>query len=227
MPVLETERSSATRSGLRYRPIDSGKSGSTAVVTRQRRSRPDTNTTSAPALPDDLDLKEEKHPVRRRTATPVTQRKNISPIRVRQRFHPLFFVGVGLLLTILLWIGITQLLAWGTNEYNTIVYGYPRTFQTNAVVGQQDAVSSPSHFLALNFHGQIEVIEFPGGDSTHACIFLGPQLLGPNSDLEPVTLRFVDLNGDGKLDMVIEVQGSQFVFLNKNGTFVPSTQSQS
>ncbi|HXR66947.1 MAG TPA: hypothetical protein VN729_13525 [Ktedonobacteraceae bacterium] len=75
--------------------------------------------------------------------------------------------------------------------------------------------------MALNYHGQIEVIEFPGGDPTHARVFLGPQLFGSNSDLAPATLRFIDLNGDGKPDMVIEVQGSQIVFLNDQGSFRP------
>ena len=45
----------------------------------------------------------------------------------------------------------------------------------------------------------------------------------------PVTLRFVDLNGDHLPDMVIEVQGSQVVFLNDQGSFrlmKPSEQNQ-
>ena len=222
MAVLATERRSATRSALRYRPIDTDEANPGPIMTRQRRSRPDTLVTSAPALPDDSASEEEKRPARRqRAVTSVSQRKNQSSVRVWQRFHPLFFVGAGLLLTILLWTGITQLVAWGTNEYNTITYGYPRTFQTDAAVGHQDSTGSPSHFLALNFHGQIEVIELPGGDATHARIFLGPQLFGPNNDLAPVTLRFIDLNGDGKPDMVIEVQGSQIVFLNDQGSFRP------
>jgi hypothetical protein len=222
MSVLDTERRSATRSALRYRPIDTDEANPGPLVTRQRRSRPDTLVTSVPALSNDHALAEGKQPARRlRPVTSLTRRKDKTAVRAWQRFHPLFFVGAGLLLTILLWTGITQLMAWGTNEYNTIKYGYPRTFQIDAVVGQHDSVAAPSHFLALNFHGQIEVIEFPGGDATHARVFLGPQLFGPNSDLVPVTLRFIDLNGDGKPDMVIEVQRSQIVFLNDQGSFRP------
>ncbi|HEX7733761.1 MAG TPA: hypothetical protein VF458_02825 [Ktedonobacteraceae bacterium] len=222
MSVLESERRSATRSALRYRPIEVNSSGPGPLVARQRRSRPDTLTITTPVPPDELDLEEESHPPRRRSAArPVAPRKSTPPTRVRRHFHPLFFVGLGLIATILLWTGVTQLLAWGANTYNNIVYGYPRTFQIDQVVGHQDSISSPSHFLALNFHGRVEVIELPGGDATRARIFLGPQLLGTNSDLDPVTLRFVDLTGNGKLDMVIEVQGSQIVFLNDQGTFRP------
>jgi hypothetical protein len=50
----------------------------------------------------------------------------------------------------------------------------------------------PSHFLALNLHGRIEIIEFPGGDATHARVSLGPQLDGDNADLVLVMLHFVD-----------------------------------
>ncbi len=221
MPVLDTERRSATRSALRYRPIDTDEPGSASVIARQRRSRPDTLAIAAPTAPDDLDPVAEKHPPRRRAVTQTPQQRSTSPARAGRRLHPLFFVGVGLFVTLFLWIGITQLVAWGATAYNTIMYGYPRTFQTDAIVGHQDSASSPSHFLALNFHGQIEVLEFPGGDTTHARVFLGPQLLGPNSDLTPATLRFIDLNGDGKPDMIIEVQGSQIVFLNDQGTFRP------
>jgi hypothetical protein len=227
MPVLDTERRSTTRSALRYRPINTDESGSAPVIARQRRSRPDTLAISAPAAPDDLNPVEEKDlPRRRRVVTKTPQQRSITPARARRRFHPLFFVGIGLFVTILLWVGITQLVAWGANAYNTILYGYPRTFQTDAIVGHQDSASSPSHFLALNFHGQIEVIEFPGGDPTHARVFLGPQLFGPNSDLAPATLRFTDLNGDGKPDMVIEVQSGQIVFLNDQGSFRPLKQNE-
>lgn len=222
MPVLETERRSATRSALRYRPIDTDESSSAPVVTRQRRSRPDMLVTTARVEPDELDLEEESRPPRWRSAAkPAAPQKSVPTARVRRHFHPLFFVGLGLIATILLWTGVTQLLAWGARAYNDMVYGYPRTFQIDQVVGHQDTISSPSHFLALNFHGQIEVVEFPGGDATHARIFLGPQLLGPNSDLEPVTLHFLDLNGDDKPDMVIEVQGNKIVFLNDHGSFRP------
>jgi len=47
-------------------------------------------------------------------------------------------------------------------------------------------------------------------------------LIGPGQDLTPVTLTFKDVNADGKLDMIVNVQDTHFVFLNSNGTFVPA-----
>lgn len=103
---------------------------------------------------------------------------------------------------------------WGNNVLNGLRYGYPRTFQMDAVVGHQDSASAPSHFLAINLRGQIEVVEWPGGNP-----YVGPQFFGAGSDLEPVTLRFVDLTGTHLSDMVIEVQGSQIVLSNDQGGF--------
>src|SRR5215469_16870910 len=84
----------------------------------------------------------------------------------------------------------------GTNMKDDLHYGRPRTFQIDAVVGQNDSASNPSHFIALNLNGRIEVIEFPGGDASKARIYLGPQLYGSGQDLIPVTLSFVDVNAN-------------------------------
>lgn len=223
MPVLDTERASMPRSALRYRPLaDTDQAYPGPLIARRSRLRPDVSAPAAKVVPDDSDLEEEeRQPPRRRAAAPAPSRDTTRPARIRRRIHPMLFIGVGMLITLFLWVGVTQAVIWGTNVVNGWRYGYPRMFQMDAAVGRHDSASAPSHFLALNFHSQVEVIEFPGGDSAHARIFLGPQLIGLNSDLEPVTLRFVDLNGDQIPDMVIEVQGSQIVFLNDQGNFRP------
>jgi len=59
------------------------------------------------------------------------------------------------------------------------------------------------------------------GDASHARIYIGPQLYGADADLIPVTLSFVDVNGDKKPDMIINFQGTRVVFINDNGGFRP------
>lgn len=227
MPVLDTERRAAGRSALRYRPIDTDQAYAGPVVPRARRSRPDTLTTTARVEPDGLDQEEENYPPRQRsTSMPVMPHKIAPPARAGNRFHPLFFVGLGLLTTILLWIGVTQLLIWGTNEYNTIVYGYPRTFQADAVVGQDDSPQHPSHFIAVNLHGTITIIEFPGGDPARARELISSSVLGPGGDLAVVTLHFVDINQNGHPDMVIDVGGVQSLLVNDGKTFRPPTLAE-
>ena len=63
----------------------------------------------------------------------------------------------------------------------------------------------PATFIALNYNGRVEVIEFPGGDASHARIYLGPQLYGAGSDLVPVTLSFVDVSGNHQPDMLVHL----------------------
>ena len=73
--------------------------------------------------------------------------------------------------------------------------------------------------MALNLNRHVEVIEFPGGDATNAKVYIGPVLVGPDQDLAPVTLTFKDVNHDGKLDMIVNIQDSHFIFLNAAGQF--------
>jgi hypothetical protein len=87
-------------------------------------------------------------------------------------------------------------------------------------VGHNDD-HTPSHFLALNLHRHIEVIECPAGDCSKANVYIVPSMLQEGSDLAVVTLSFKDLTRDGKLDMIITVSNDTFVFINANGRFRP------
>ncbi len=40
------------------------------------------------------------------------------------------------------------------------------------------------------------------------------------------TLTFQDVNHDGKLDMIVNIQDTSLVFFNENGTFVPAPSGQ-
>jgi hypothetical protein len=81
-------------------------------------------------------------------------------------------------------------------------------------------MGQPSHFIAMNLRGHIEVIEFPGGDAAHARIFIGPQLYGPGSDLLPVKVQFVATHNLHTPDMELLFQNTTLVFHNIQGTFV-------
>jgi hypothetical protein len=115
--------------------------------------------------------------------------------------------------------------SWWNTTMDDLHFGRPRTFQMDAYVGHNE-VGTPSHFLALNYRGRIEVIEFPGGDASHARIYLGPQLYGAGFDLVPVTLSFVDVSGKHQPDMLVHFQSSHLIFINAAGGFRPPTAQE-
>jgi len=158
---------------------------------------------------------------------PKTPRLKATPTRrhllrnLLHQGHPLLYLGMGMLGMLILWSILAFLVGWFGTTLDDLHYGRPRTFQTDAVVGHNDSASSSSHFIAINLNGHIEIIEMPGGDASHARIYIGPQLYGAGYELVPVTLSFVDVNGDKKSDMIIHFQGSQIVFINDAGGFRP------
>jgi hypothetical protein len=138
----------------------------------------------------------------------------------RGRFHWLVFVGIAMFIMILGWIAFNALSNWWQVTQDDWHYGRPRTYQVDMVVGHNDSPANPTHFIAENLNRHIIIIEIPGGDTSKARMYSGPTLLGAGQDLTPVTLTFKDVNGDGKLDMIVNVQDTHFVFLNRNGQFV-------
>ncbi len=136
--------------------------------------------------------------------------------------HPLFYVGMTLFLLWLGYLALTQLGHWWQVYQDDQHYGRPRTFQIDAVVGHNhDSANAPSHFVALNLHRHILIMELPAGDAGHAKAYVGPVLLGDGQDLAVVTLSFADVNGDGKPDMLVHVDQTQIVFLNDGQGFRP------
>jgi len=129
-----------------------------------------------------------------------------------------------------LWLLGSNLVAWGTQTYNNIHYGYPRTFQIDAVVGHNDSKSHPSHFIAINLNRQAIVIEMMGGDPQKAITYVAPVVIaGQNGDLAPITVEFRDVTGDNRPDMILHIhlptQDQISIFVNDGTKFRPSNNS--
>ena len=239
MPTLEKTEGGLPRSALRYRPsaadtitVDEYVTGAnTPVLPVKRASRRGLPQADDDAVErDDLDAAQTGRGaptatrVRRGPTMPKTLPHTPRPKqtkRPRLRLHPFVFLGVGMLVTLALIAVLSIVTSWFTTTLDDLRYGRPRTFQIDAYVGHNEVPGMPSHFLAINLHGRIEIIELPGGDASHARIYIGPQLYGSDADLIPVTLSFIDVNGDHKPDMIINFQGTQVVFINDQGGFRP------
>ena len=244
MPVLESTDEITPRSVLRHRPI-----GDKTTRTGTESAIPSTSTTpiaqrASRLRPKNTDVAEDVSEWQReetdvittgrKTATPrqvdtTSQKLPKAPesgrIRSKRRFwhgaHPLLYLGVGMIAMLALWTLLTSAISWWNTTWDDLHYGRPRTFQIDAFVGHNEAAGTPSHFIAINLNGHIEIIEFPGGDGSKARIYLGPQMYGTGDDLIPVTLSFADVNGDHQLDMIIHFQSSRIVFINDQGGFRP------
>lgn len=159
--------------------------------------------------------------------SPAPARKGISLRRgLNMRAHPLLFLGIGMIVMLVLWTLLTLAANWWNTTWDDIHYGRPRTYQVDAVVGHNDSASNPTHFIALNLNGRIEVIEFPGGDASKARIYIGPQLYGNGQQLIPVTISFVDVNGNHHPDLIIHFQDTNIVYINDQGGFRPANASE-
>jgi hypothetical protein len=136
----------------------------------------------------------------------------------QKKVHWLLYVGVGMIAALALWVSAATLLAWGTEKYNDIIYGNPRIYQTDDVVGHNhDSQAHPSHFIALNLHGQVIIVELPAGDPTKSIDYIGPALIAVGDEKIPITLSFSDVNNDHKVDMIVHIQDKEVRFCN-NGT---------
>jgi hypothetical protein len=172
-----------------------------------------------PYWTDDLDDTQTHVPARTmpRSAIryrPTTPQQQATP---KKRMHYLFWVGVVLFIMIFGWIGLTALGSWWQTTLDDWHYGRPRTFQTDQNVGHFGFVS---HFVALNLNGKIEVIETEPANpnqqqATHMYIVA---TLDTDQNLQPVTLRFENLTGNGRLDLLVFVGNSLQVPLYNTGT---------
>ncbi len=223
MPVLESTERAMPRSALHHRPSESdadqqGKASITPVAQRASRLKTSQTEEDGQASPAGASTGP-------RSKTPRLIRTGVRR-RGMLRAHPLLLLGLGMILMLVLWTLLTLVVSWWNTTWDDLHYGRPRTFQIDAVVGQNDSPASPSHFIALNLNGRIEVIEFPGGDASKARIYIGPQLYGNGDNLIPVTLSFVDVNGNHHPDMILHFQDTRLVYINENGGFRPANPDE-
>ncbi len=153
----------------------------------------------------------------RPSRTVDVRRDGHSQKKGRKRFNPTLLIGM--IVAVVLLVGLTSLISWWQGFQQDITYGNPRTSQIDAVVGHNDSAAHPTHFVFINLHGHIEVIEIQGGDASKTHIYDGPTLDGPGQDLTPVTGSIV--NQQGKINLIVHVGSQNFLFVNDGNTFQP------
>jgi len=135
----------------------------------------------------------------------------------------MFYIGICLVIVVVFLTAYTLIPPALQKWHDDSIYGYPRTFQTDANVGH----GGTEHFLALNNHSTIEVLEIPSDPSktNQPRLYIIVRLSSQGADLVPATLSFPDVNGDGKPDLQVTVldgaNPSVWILFNNGATFVP------
>lgn len=140
----------------------------------------------------------------------------------------LAMIGAGALVgVVVLYLVVSAVVHWTQVTMDDMAYGRPRTTHLAAAVGHNnDSPGQPTNFIGLNLNRQVTVFEIPGGDTSKATVINGPYLFGEGEDLTPVHLDTADVNGDGKLDLLVSVKDEQLVFINDNGSFRAMTADE-
>ena len=119
---------------------------------------------------------------------------------------------------VLVWLATFAVGWWNEHQLDS-TYGFPRTYQTDAVVYSGDTPAHPSHYIFLNLSGTVFVIELPHGDSAHARIYKGPTLFTSQADQVPVTGDFSQVNG--KEEMIVHIGNQDMLYVNNGTQFIP------
>jgi hypothetical protein len=126
-----------------------------------------------------------------------------------------------------IYVVVSLLLGKASVLVDDLRYGRPRTTQIDAFVGHEETNGQPTHLMAINLNRQVMVIELPGGDAAKARTLSGPYLFGANEELTPLHLHLQDLDGDGNLDLLLDIRQEQLVYLNRDGAFrLPTPEEQ-
>lgn len=186
-----------------------------------------------PAMPDDDQMyvtRATPTSVRRYTDSygrEVRQQGNrrvvVKHVQARPRVPWLLHASVGMLAMLVLMVGGFFFFNWWDNHQLDSQYGFPRTWQTDQVVGHDhDSPQHPSHFTFENLNGHIFFVEIPAGDIAKAKIYAVSTLLGDDKANWPVTATFRDVNGNGRIDILIHIQDQTIVYLNDGTGFKPA-----
>lgn len=199
---------------------------------RQLTKRIYASNTTRPALSTHVKMHRSAHPQDRTIHYQITEEKEIfqrGDERVSEwrkqpsrEVHWLFPVGMGMLVMLALMVGGIYFTSWWKSYQLNTTYGFPRTWQTDQVVGiDHDSSLHPSHFIFENLNGHVIFIVIPAGDFTKARIYSVATLSGDDVASIPVTATFKDMNRDGKPDIFIHIGDQTIIYLNTGTGFQP------
>lgn len=162
-----------------------------------------------------IQIRDIRYPHRRSVRSDTT-----AMFRTTQSVYTPRFFASALVAMVVICIGISSVVSWGSVQLADVRYGATRTFHTDAYVGIGDDAARPSHFVAMNVNSHVVIMQIPAGDASLTRVIDGPALVGPHADQTPVLLTFRDTNADNRLDMIVTAGGQSFTYRNRSDAFV-------
>lgn len=142
--------------------------------------------------------------------------------KARRRVSGLFVFGLGMLVMVVLLTLVVAIYQHQQAAEEQAAFEQPIITEAFHVVGHNhDSAARPSYFEFINLQGRVLIVELPAGDPAKAMIYTGPQVLGQSAYTQQVTGDFRDVNGDGRVDLIVSIGGQQITFLNTGTKFVP------
>lgn len=145
-----------------------------------------------------------------------------APVPKRHGSHWMFILGIGMVIALCAWFGLTQLLNWWTLRQQDATFGRPRTYQFDARLPGDGQL--PTHFIFINLNRHVTIYQEPGGDATKTIVYNGPTLFGDGEDLTPVLGRVALVNK--QIALILYIQDQRLVYFLSGNKFVPATAQQ-
>lgn len=140
-------------------------------------------------------------------------------VALPQRLYSAIYAVTIVLAAIAIYTVISLLVGKAYVLVDDLRYGRPRTTQLAAFVGHDETNGQPTHLMAINLNRQVTIVELPGGDAAKARTLAGPYLFGAGENLTTPHIRLSDMDGDGNVDLILDIRNEQVVYLNKDGVF--------
>lgn len=141
--------------------------------------------------------------------------KKTRRIRQRRIDRSMFSIIVSLVIIVMVggWWLLTTVSTWWANWQDDLHYGNPRTFQVDQFVGQGDSPDHPDHFIAVNIHGRVVVVQLnlqhPELDQTYGITATDPTT--------PVSLTFRQVGSTLAMYVLVGTTAPYTVELVSNG----------
>jgi hypothetical protein len=154
-------------------------------------------------------------PAPKRTAL-LDDPKKTRRIQQRRLDRSTLIIIVSLIIIVMVggWWLLSTVSTWWTNWQDDLHYGNPRTFQVDRFVGQGDSPDHPDHFIAVNIHGRVVVIQMnlqhPELDQTYGITTTDPTT--------PVSLTFRQMGSTIAMYVFVGTTAPYTVELVSNGT---------